>query len=216
MANLYNQETFDIIRRRKRPFVMITPNCPTELPNSILIDNRSVVRNWIDHLTNLGHRKIAYLHSAIEEHYQRDAYQRLQFYYEELGRRGIAPDPDIVICAGFTREDGYKAAKKLLKTGREFTAIICGDGNASGVYQSLQEKEIIIGKDISVIGVDDSSWTAHMHPPLTTVRIPRRRLAELAVSKLEELIQNSENIFEKIYMKTNLVVRQSTGVLLTD
>ena len=142
LANLYNQETFDIIRRRKRPFVMITPNCPVELPNSILIDNRSVVRNWIEHLVSLGHRKIAYLHSAIEEHYQRDTYQRLQFYYEELGRRGIAPDPDIVICGGFTREEGYQATKELLKRDKKFTAIICGDGNASGVYQALQEKDL--------------------------------------------------------------------------
>ncbi len=216
LANLYNREVFDIIKRRNISFVMVTPNCPTELPNSILVENRSVARNWIKHLVGLGHRTIAYLHGAIEEYYQHSHYQRLQFYYEELGRAGIAPDPDIVICAGFTREDGYKAAKKLLKTGKEFTAIICGDGNASGIYEALQEKGIVIGKDVSVIGVDDSSWASHMHPPLTTVRIPRRRLAELAVGKLEELIQSPEKTFERTYIESELVVRQSTGVPVID
>ena len=216
LVNIYNSEIFNIVSRRNTPFLLITPNCPIDVTNSILVENHSIVRNWIKHLADLGHRNIAYLHSANENLYQRDQYQRLQFYYEELGRAGIPANPEIVNYGGFTRQDGYDATKKLLKQKGKFSAIICGDGIAGGVYSALMEENIVIGRDISVIGVDDASWTSHMQPPLTTVRISRRKLAELAISKLEEQTQNPERSFAKIYIKPELVIRQSTDIPAVD
>jgi DNA-binding LacI/PurR family transcriptional regulator len=212
-ANAYDEEIGEVAKRRGLPFVMIFPNTRSEVPNSVMLDNRAIVSNWISHLKSLGHKRIAYLHSSTEFLHHRDADQRLMFFYEEMARFGLTADPDMNFYAGFTKEEGYEAARKLLASGKKFTAVICGDGNASGVYLALRKAGVRIGSDVSVIGVDDSSWAAHMQPPLTTVRIPRSRLAELVVSKLKNAFSGDSPAvsLDPALVGSELVVRSSTG-----
>ena len=215
ISNLYRSGIFEAVRRRGIPCVLMFPNTRFELPNSVLVDNRKIARLWVTHLVDLGHERIAYLHSAQEEFYHRDVNQRLMFFYEEMSRAGLRADPDMNIYAGFSKSEGYEAAGKLLTSGKKFTAVICGDGNASGVYEAFHEKGLRIGRDVSVMGVDDSSWAAHMHPPLTTVRVPRKRLAKLALDRLAEMLQlkSAAMSFDKILVDTEWVSRKSTGML---
>ena len=120
----------------------------------------------------------------------------------------------IVFLAGFIQEKivDYIIANHDRKThSKEFTAMIINDHSASGVYDALKEAGLEVGKDISVIGCDDLSWASHMHPPLTTVRIPRSRLAKRAVEILENLIARNEHVFDSVTMPVQLMIRESTG-----
>lgn len=211
IMGLFNPEISEALLHRNIPHVVLFHNWPSELPNSIVVDNRSVVRAWIDHLTALGHRRIAYLHGVPGTHYVRDPNHRLQFYYEELARAGVMADPDLVLFGQAPRETAYRATKKLLATGKEFTGLIIYDVAASGVYEALKEANLRIGRDISVIGTDDLSWAAHMDPPLTTVRIPRKSPAEMAVQKLKDLLRSDQRQFSCQMVPGRLIVRSSTG-----
>ena len=211
LISVYNPEIHEMVRRRSAPFVLVCPDCPQTLTNSILIDNRKIVQLWVEHLMGLGHRKIAYLHTAVEEHFQRDPHQRRQFFFEELGKCGIAPDPDLVKYSGYNEEWGARATRQLLETGKEFTAVICNDSNACGVYKALNEHGLTVGQDISVVSVNNQIWTSHMYPPLTTVDISRQEMAELAVGELERMATPGEPVLDTALVGSKLVVRSSTA-----
>lgn len=198
---------------RRIPYVQLVPYWPVDLPNSFVLDNRQIASDWVRHLTGHGHSRIAYLHGVLEKEYNRDMNERLQFFYEEMARAGVVPDPDILIYGGFSREEGYDGAKRLLATGKPFTAVVVNDHAAAGVYDAFREAGIEIGKDISVVGTDDLSWAAHMHPALTTVRISRAELAHRAVVELEKIIEGRSSGFEKQYIPSKLIERDSVNAI---
>ncbi len=210
IMNLFDPEAADALRRRGIPYLLLFPNWPSVLPNSCLIDNRSIARLWISHLTALGHRQIAYLHGCDNHYHVRDMSERLRYFYENMNRAGLLADPDLLRYGGFTPESGYEATKALLRCGKDFTALIINDHTASGVYQALHEAGRKIGRDVSVIGTDDLEWAAHLQPSLTTVRIPRRRLAAVALEKLQEMLETGDS-FPSVHIAGDLVVRDSTG-----
>lgn len=211
LVNLYNADIYDAVCRRRIPFALMFPNTPIVLSNSVTIDNRGVAKQWADHLHSLGHRRIAYLVNRDDEYYVPDQSQRIRYFYEEMGRRGIAVDPDLVVQPRATAESGYLAAKALLERGKEFTAIVCGDPEAVGIYKALKERGVQIGKDVSVIGMDDSAWAAHMEPSLTTIRIDRDELANEAISVLRSSSRSRNRLCSPRLAGTKLVIRDSTG-----
>lgn len=211
LLTTFNSDVYDAVYRRALPFVLLFPNCPMELSNSVLIDNRQVAKHWVDHLVELGHRKIAYINMGVETYFVRDLFQRQMFFYEELAKAGVMPDPDLVVSPLSEGKDSDWAVHELVRRGKEFSAIICGDPEAPLVYQALLKEGLTPGKDVSVIGVDDCAWAEHMQPPLTTVRIPRRRLAKLAIQKLEDSLESHNRITPVTLIGSDLVVRKSTG-----
>ncbi len=206
--NLYDGEISNILHDKGIPHILLTPNWPTILGNSFYIDNRTIVKLWIEHLISLGHTKIAHLHGVCDKWYLRDMYERLYFYYEELGKYNFAADPDLTVYGGFTPEEGYQATRQLFDTGKKFTAIIVNDSIVSGVYRAITERGLVVGKDISVIGTDDLEWCSHIHPPLTSIRISRKRIAERILEKLKRYEE-----FEREFIPVTLKVRESTGAV---
>ncbi len=206
--NLYDAEIANILQNKFIPYILLTPNWPSNLKNSFYIDNRSMVKLWVDHLTSLGHTKIAHLHGVSDRWYLRDMHERLQFYYEEMGRKGLIADPDLMAYGGFTPREGYQATKALFKRGKRFTAIIINDSIVGGVYRAIEEEGLKVGRDISVIGTDDLEWCSHLNPPLTSVRVSRRRIAERVLEKLRQYRE-----FSKELIPVTLKIRESTGTV---
>src|SRR5260370_1069913 len=65
--------------------------------------------------------------------------------------------------------------------------------------------------DVSIIGFDDIEMSDIVHPPLTTLRLPRFELAKAFFDALEHLKNNPHAQGEQHNVKTTLVVRESTG-----
>ena len=169
-----------------------------------------LVRSSIAHLVDLGHSRIAFLHGIGpgEDHYVRDLRQRYQFFFEELGQCGLVAYPELLAYGGWNRTSGYKAMKQLLAEDCDFSAVIISDHVASGVYQAIHEAGRVIPDDISVIGHDDLSWSSHLQPPLTTVRVSRDWIAREAVERL--MNQQIKDEFE-VTIPVKLIVRESTA-----
>ena len=206
-----HQGIAEILARRNIAFVLMFPAWSTDLPNSFVVDNRSVARCWVEHLAEHGHKHIAYIHAPGKNNIHPDINERMRFFYEEMAKRGLLPDPEIVLEGDFNFESGYTNTKKLLAGKKKFTAVVTNDHAASGVYKALNEAGLEVGRDVSVIGTDDLDWTDHMHPPLTTVRIPRKRLALQAIAELSELLKGGSREFPCVAVDGELVSRDSVN-----
>ena len=102
---------------------------------------------------------------------------------------------------------GYGAARP--------TAVTCyNDLVAIGVCRALHELGLRIPDDVSVIGFDDIPLLEYLPVPLTTVRMPKAAMGEVAAQMLIRHIESRTAVPpQKVVLEAELVVRQSTRAL---
>jgi DNA-binding LacI/PurR family transcriptional regulator len=152
----------------------------------VYADFRGGAAQIIDHLLNLGHRRITHLTGRLALP-ERD---RLTGYRQALAAADIPVDPKLVVAAGHLRHHGYAAMEKLLARQVDFTAVFAvNDLTALGAMECLQRRGLRVPEDVSVAGFDDIYLAPYASPPLTTLRLPAYEMgvaaAEIAIAAVE-------------------------------
>ncbi|WIG57571.1 MAG: hypothetical protein OJF49_000316 [Ktedonobacterales bacterium] len=191
-------------------------------------DNVTGAYEVVHHLTVLGHRRIAHIQGPAEYLASHD---RHQGYLRALEETGIVPDPALILEGDFLPQSGYEGANRLFDMPPETrpTAIFAAaDQMAYGVLRAAEERNITIAKDIALVGFDDDAPSAHVLPPLTTVRQPSFEMGQEAIKLLLDLVAQAEgqasgrdsavSAYDKgehrplqIVLPTSLIVRASSG-----
>jgi len=187
---------------------------------NIVIDHRTAVLYALQHLTELGHRDIAFMKGPV---ISSDAEDRWKSIAEVACELGIRIQPDLVVelndpegCAASAPEYSYPFAKELLRRNRPFTALFAyNDNSAIGAVRVFQDAGLRVPGDISVVGFDDIQPAAYTNPTLTTVRQPLDKMGEIAASTILDRIENRGEYAPEIAIEPEFVVRQSTGVAHT-
>ncbi len=184
------------------------------------IDNHNGMRAVVEHLLQLGHKKIAHLSgSPIGQTTQ----YRLDAYRQSLETHGIAFEPSLVLDGGFTEMGAYRALRaEFKKIGaqnfhKKITAIAAAsDEMAMGAIHALNDLGYKVPTDFSVTGFDDLPFARYFSPPLTTVRQPIREVGHAVAEMLLAKLETGKNNFvgpnnNQIILPTELIVRASTG-----
>jgi LacI family transcriptional regulator len=182
----------------------------TESLPRVDIDFQLAGRLATEHLLERGHRRIA---AVVEVALQQ---ARLDGYREALDLVGLSPAPEYIRPGDSSFESGSRAAHALLALSDPPTAIFAGsDWMALGAIDAITGLGWSVPGDISIVGVDDIAEAAYAHPPLTTVRIPRREMARAATELLLERLANPEERLapQKVRIDPQLVLRQSTAYI---
>ena len=193
------------------PMVLINRRVLNHEIPAVVADDRSGVRQAVEHLAALGHERIA--HVAGPQWLATGA-DRHEAFLAALRGVGLEPDPQLISFGeGFTEEQGARSLHTLLEAGASFTALVAGnDLMALGCYDALVERGLSCPDDISVVGFNDMPFADKFNPPLTTVRIPHyemgRRAAELLLARIEG---NASAASEDIVLPVELVQRASTA-----
>lgn len=171
--------------------------------------NAEIIRIGLDHLTGLGHRRIALLINEPEEH--GNVIERTRFFEKETGERGLK-GAKIFHCGIHFFEDSYQAAYRkmpeLMKNEPFPTAIFAiSDSGAWAALKWLAENQIKVPDQISVLGFNDDRPSRFTHPALTTIAHP---IAEIARSAVELLAAPGGPPVSRL-LSPELVVRESTG-----
>jgi DNA-binding LacI/PurR family transcriptional regulator len=173
------------------------------------IDFHLAGRLATDHLLECRHRRIAaILETSVQQ-------TRLEGYQEALALAGLTPPPEYLRSGDSSFESGYRAALELLALPDPPTAIFAGnDWMALGAIEAITSLGLSVPGDISIVGVDDIALASHAHPPLTTISVPKREMAEATTELLLLLLQSPEVDEEpqKIMLDPHLVIRQSTAL----
>jgi LacI family transcriptional regulator len=205
-----------------KPVVAISAHSVAENVTNIVVDHHSAVRQALEHLYALGHRKIAFMRGpkAIP-----DSEVRWKAIQQAAHEVGLKLDPALVaridagswsIRAGhhpMAPEIGYKPMQTLLETTRDFTAVFCfNDIAAIGAIRALKNVGLSVPGDVSVVGFDDILSAAYVAPSLTTVHQPLYEMGQKGAQILLARIADHEKKFSaEIVMQPELVVRESTG-----
>ncbi len=175
--------------------------------DSVMIDQREGMRLAVQHLIDLGHRRIAAIHGP-------EGFFDAQLREETLVKTLHQCNLDLIASdrGDFTTQAGYEAAIRLLENGARFTALVCAnDDMALAAMRAIKEKGLRIPQDISVVGFDDQNFASYCDPPLTTVRQDFHALGMHSFQHLVSLIKTPETTPHQRLLFPELVVRQSTA-----
>jgi LacI family transcriptional regulator len=126
---------------------------------------------------------------------------------------GLEARPEYVrFGALFTDEEGARACEELLDAVPEVTAIVAGnDLMAIGCYDALERRGLSCPDDVSVVGFNDMPFVDRLRPPLTSVRIPKREIGQVAADLLLEQLGGGGEAASEILLEPTLAVRGSTA-----
>ena len=175
--------------------------------DSVTNDDRAGARMAVEHLIELGHRRIAQLGSRV----QYPTFQiRMARWRAALSSVGVEPSDLLRAGSGFDFDDACRAALTLLDVPDPPTAILCdGDILAGGVYLAARELGVRIPEDVSVVGFDDLPFARVFSPPLTTLRADAPELGAVAFRALAAVMAGEEVGGQTL--PVDLVVRESTA-----
>ncbi|MEM1028345.1 MAG: LacI family DNA-binding transcriptional regulator [Planctomycetota bacterium] len=192
-------------------------NLKSDLPvPQICFDDVTGARLAVEHLLELGHRRITYycMPKRHGEHYSNE--DRLQTYRRMMRKAGLDQHVDIVV----EDQDDYAQRLAELDPSARPTAILAyNDLDAVALMRELWVRGIEVPRDLSLMGFNDDV-ARQSSPPLTTVATPIEDMVDQCVDLLMEQIGQSEDRPERniqpVVLPETLIVRDSTCVLPSD
>ena len=182
-------ESFD---RIDVPCVLVTSDgsdLPFENLSSVCCDEDRAVKETIEHLIELGHRKIAIIGGKRDR--SDTARRRFEGCMAAFRDHDIPFDPEEdYATVRFSYAGGYGGAEKLLSRGKTYTAVFCmADVMAMGAIRALSDHGLRVPEDVSVVGFDGLRIGEFIVPRLATVS---QSVETLALRSTELLRQNIE------------------------
>jgi LacI family transcriptional regulator len=192
------------------PFVVVHGRSRGAQYSYVDTDNSAGMRLVMDHVTGLGHRRIAFVCGRPQEI---NAQERLVSYRRFLKSRGIEFDERLVFQGDWSLESGYDAFIALHANDRRPTAIVfSNDQMALGGIKAAHDRGVSLPEEISVTGYDDIQYASFSSPSLTTVRQPIDDIARIAVDLVLER-SCSDAPCKRIVLEPQLIVRSSTAAI---
>ena len=188
------------------PFSCISPKRAESC--GVTFDERQAARDMVNHLIELGHRRIAHVRGHVAHGASR---WRANGYRDALKRAGIEVDPSLIVQGEFSFDSGMRAARDLLALAHRPTAIFAAnDDMAAGVVRVALEQGLSVPGQISVCGFDDIPIAHQIFPALTTVRQPAREMGAAAAEELLKCMRDPEQATMR-RVPYSLCLRASTG-----
>lgn len=203
------------LKRFNVPSVLINNQAQEDITYSVYHDDVEGSRQLTQHLINLGHHHIAYLGNGNAGRTNED---------RRIGCRQALIEAQIPIEQSFfvdspngMPEGGAMIAEKLVALSPRPTAIVCfNDMVAVGTIRALQQANLRVPEDCSVVGFDNIDLSAYVNPPLTTFDQPKYELGRQAAQMMLQVLNDESGLDpagSTIILQGRLIERQSTAVV---
>jgi DNA-binding LacI/PurR family transcriptional regulator len=179
---------------------------PKTVLGSVTTDDAFGACLAVEHLHELGHRRIAHIDGGKGA----GAAPRRSGYLHTMRVLGLT-DTVQVVAGDFTEEAGARGAERLFLGADVPTAIFtANDLSAVGAIDVIERCGFAIPDDVSVVGFDNTSLAALNHIGLTTIHQPRREMGVVAATMLIDALNDRGGLTD-VLMSPNLVVRRTTA-----
>ena len=202
-----HSDYFQEIKSANIPTIIVDRIFKNSIFDAVYVDNYKGSCLATEHLIKEGHRRIAFI-QGLPGTVPNE--QRLKGYADTLTKYQIPLSPKYIVGDDFRILNGYLQTKTLLKYKDPPTAIYAaGDLIALGCIQAINEDNLSIPHDISLVTFDDPGYFAHLSPPLTAVRQPVKEMGIIAVKLLLDRINNGTIEQKEIQLNPQLIIRNS-------
>ena len=203
-------ETLDLVAERGVPLVIVDRTRNDNRFCSVAVDDVLGGRLAVEHLVDLGHRRLAYIAGPDSLGQVRD---RLAGAREAWADAGL-PAGDLVVLPteALTVAEGRGAGERLagMPARTRPTAAFCGnDLVALGLLQQVIGSGRSVPGDLAIVGYDDIEFAAAAAVPLTSVRQPRQELGRTA-AELVLAERDPDHTHRQVLFRPELIARGST------
>jgi LacI family transcriptional regulator len=205
VSSFEGDERFDFLQSEEVPHVYMMRAMPGSTHN-VLIDDEKVSAVAVEHLYELGHRRLAHVagFSSIEA-----TARRAKGFLSRCADLGIV---GFVHEAELNERGGFDAFRPLSDARQAPTAVYTAMvGQALGVMRAAHSAGMQVPGDLSIITFDNVPMCDYVTPSLTSIGIPVDSLARHAVDSLLAQIEGGRP--ENVVVPTEpvVLVRESTG-----
>jgi DNA-binding LacI/PurR family transcriptional regulator len=194
---------------REIPIVFLDVGKVKPLISNISIDYANGIREAVQHLVSLGHKRIGFISGPLT---LKSARTRRSAFLKCLRSSGISDRHQIVTEGNHKVDGGDSAMRQILTVRDRPTAVLTSnDLTAIGALRAITRAGLRVPNDISLIGFDDIELSRFTQPPLTTIQISRDELGRRAFEALDETLQGRHRHGQEIFVNTGLVLRESTS-----
>jgi DNA-binding LacI/PurR family transcriptional regulator len=202
--------------QRGLPVVLVDNALERTPSDCVVCDNYEGARAAVRHLLSHGHKRIAFVGGPTAWLSTRER----QAGYEDVMREAqlktvVVHEPATSIATGLAagrRLFGKPNVTDVTDVSERPGAVFAvNDAMALGVIRAARDAGLLVPRDLAVVGFDDIDMAEVADPPLTTVRIAKDLMGELAARQLLELIHTERKLPVKSVVATTLVVRGSCG-----
>lgn len=168
-------------------------------------DEKLGMRQAVEHLIGLGHRRIAHLDGGRSV----GAAERRQGYREAMARHGLSAHTR-VLTGGTTEADGQAAAPALIADPPTAVTVF-NDRSATGLLVAVRGSHLRVPDDLSVVGFDDDRLAQLGYTDLTTVGQDATTMARFTIRRVIDRLEEHPIEHREIITAPRLIVRGSTG-----
>lgn len=190
------------------PMVVVDGEMPGLTADRVSVDNKAASFRATEKFVHLGHTAIAIITGRPDES---NARERLRGYTDALQTYGLPVRPEWVKHGDYSYGSGYRAARELLQGRDRPTALfVVNYGMTIGAMMAINELDVSIPADLSVIGFDHFEMFDIIKPPLTVIEQPTSKLGRTAAQLLLKRLGGDRSGFpENREINTRMLIRGS-------
>lgn len=193
------------------PFVAIGRNHRADVSGWVDLDFAGLAGGCVQHLADLGHRRIAFVNRSEQLFNSGYGFARLgdEGYTETMKK--LLLTPHAYLC-GDDLASGEEAVERILRDDPATTSLVTQNEAAlEGVYRGLTRHGRSVPRDFSVVGVSAGPWAEQVNPPLTAAEIPAKEMSRVAVELMMQRLRSTDAPPRHVLLKPLITLRGSTG-----
>jgi LacI family transcriptional regulator len=216
LATQIDEETVKLLLKNRTPLVLLDSLFPYMPFNTVTMNNKQA--GWLvgNYFLERGHRQIGLITSTPSFN---NMVERQQGLEEALSGYGCKLDPQDIFMVEPTIDGSVADIKGILSrrgTPLPTAFFATNDVMALGAYRAFHELGFKIPDDMSIIGMDNLSFSSAITPQLTTIDVPKREMGEQAVAHLIRMAEHKNDIVVKTMVDVALVERGSVKTIRTN
>ncbi|AKQ55677.1 LacI family DNA-binding transcriptional regulator [Bordetella hinzii] len=208
-ARLDDSSFIESIHERGIPMVLASRHLGPQYC-TVACDDAEGGRLAAAHLLDLGHERVAVL---AGERFASTGYDRAMGFVEHCRSRGVTVPGSWLLHSQFDTGSGRELGNRLLSGKTRPTAVFAvNDFLAIGLMGAARDQGLQPGKDIAIVGFNDTPLAAELPIPLTSIKSSMHQMGLTAMELLLERIAGKSPA--SVRLRPELVVRASSGGVL--
>ncbi|MEX2460894.1 MAG: catabolite control protein A [Paenibacillaceae bacterium] len=210
MGGTVTKEHLEAFKTSSVPIVLCATTDNNNSIPAVDIDHEKAAFDAVSLLIQYGHRNIGMISGTLQD--PANGYARFQGYKKALEAAGIPLIDEHIRIGNYRYESGIEAMKYFIELADKPTAIFAAtDEMAIGAIHTIQDANLKVPEDISVISVDNSRMASMVRPLLTTVAQPMYDIGAVSMRLLTKLMNKEQVEVTKIVLPHEVIVRKSVA-----
>lgn len=197
----------DYVHQTKIPLVVLNRFLIVEDICNIGFDDYLGAYQAAEYGIRMGHQTFGMIQGIASFH---STTERTKGFLDAVHKQNLTVIEPAIVAGNYSSESGYRAMKQILLLPEPPSFVFCAnDDMAIGALKACSELNVRVPQDISIVGFDDSLFSAYTIPALTTIKKPIDQLAQLGMQALSQLMSATEPTTDKELIKPDLIIRDS-------